>query len=154
MSERTRRYFQFAIAAVLARVTLGIGFPLLASLRYRNDGFREALTSTVRYLEPTWQAFELLPFLFLGAICASLARHSPRRAWGLFAAGLAAFSLIYYSGHMGAEAYGQRRAWTAASLAAGFVPMKCLGVAFLLLIVRLFMGRGHATGVESRRESA
>jgi biotin transporter BioY len=87
--------------------------------------------------------FELLPFLLLGAVCASLAKRSLARALGLFAAGLLAFSAIYYFGYMSSEAYMQRRAWTAASLAAGFVPMKCLGVVVLAFLARVLLGRVH-----------
>jgi hypothetical protein len=34
-----------------------------------------------------------------------------------------------------------QHAWTASSLAAGFIPMKCLGVVLLVFIARILVGR-------------
>jgi hypothetical protein len=141
MSPGVRRYIQFGAASVGARIVLGIGFPVLARMTYRDEGIGEALAASVRYLEPLWQAFELLPFLLLGAVCASLGQRAPTHAIGLFAAGLLAYSAIYYFGYMRVEAYMQQHAWTAASLAAGFIPAKCLGVVFLAFLIRLILAR-------------
>jgi len=144
MSPRALRYTRFVGAAVIARVAFGLGFPLLARVKYRSESFAESLAAIVRYFEPIWQGFELLPFVLLGVICGSLPQQA--RALGLFVIALLAFSAIYYLGYMSSEAYMQRRAWTAASLAAGFVPMKCLGVVVVAFLARLGLGRGHERG--------
>jgi hypothetical protein len=143
MSLRARRYAQFIGAAVVARVVLGLGFPLLARVKYRDESVADSLAEIVRYFEPIWQAFELLPFVLLGAVCGPLAQQAPGRAAGLFLAGLVAYSAIYYFGYMSVEAYMLQHAWTAASLAAGFIPMKCLGVALLVFLARLILSRIH-----------
>lgn len=141
MSPRARRYAQFIGAAVIARVALGLGFPLLARTKYREESVAESFSEVIRYFEPMWQAFELLPFLLLGIVCGSLPQQALRYAVTLFAIGLLAFSAIYYYGYMSSEAYMVRRAWTAASLAAGFIPMKCLGVVLVAFLARLVLGR-------------
>lgn len=141
MSPRALRYTQFVGAAVIARVVLGLGFPLLARVKYRGESVAESFAGIVRYFEPIGQAFELLPFVLLGLVCGSLPQQA--RAVGLFFVALLAFSAIYFFGYMSAEAYMLRRAWTAASLAAGFVPMKCLGVVLVAFLARLVLGRTH-----------
>ena len=141
MSPSALRYTRFVGAAVIARVVLGLGFPLLARMNYRSESFAESIAAVGRYFEPIWQAFELLPFVLLGIVCGSLPQRA--RALGLFVVALVAFSAIYCFGYMSSEAYMQRRAWTAASLAAGFVPMKCRGVVFVAFLVRLALGPGQ-----------
>jgi len=140
MSSRVLRYAQFIGAAVIARFALGLGFPLLARGKYREESIAQSFAEILRYFEPIWQVFELPPFLLLGLVCGSLPQQALRRAVGLFAVGLIAFSAIYYFGYMNSEAYMVRRAWTAASLAAGFVPMKCLGVVLVAFLARLVLG--------------
>ena len=141
MSPRALRYTHFIGAAVIARVVLGLGFPLLARVKYRDESVAESFAEIVRYFEPIWQAFELLPFVLLGIVCGSLPHRAS--AIGLFFFALLAFCAIYYFGYMSSEAYMLRRAWTAASLAAGFVPMKCLGVVLIAFLARLVLGRIH-----------
>jgi len=141
MSPRAFRYTQFVGAAVIARVALGLGFPLLARVIYRGESVAESFAEIVRYFEPIWEAFELLPFVLLGVLCGSLAQQALWRAVGLFVVALLAFSAIYCFGYMSSEADMLRHAWTAASLAAGFVPMKCLGVVLVAFLARLVLGR-------------
>jgi hypothetical protein len=126
---------------VVARVSVGLGFPVLAHVRYRGDTVAAAVAEIDRYFEPLSEAFELLPFLLLGLVCASLPVQALRRAVGLFVVTLVVFSAIYYSGYMSFEAYMARHAWTAASLAGGFVPMKCLAVVPFAFLARLVLGR-------------
>ena len=138
---RVRLYLAFALAAIFARIVIGLGIPLFARLASRDERVGEALAGILEHRQLVAEAIEIVPFLLLGAIAASLAIRSPARAVGLFAAGLAGFALVYYAGYMAYEAYLRQRAWTAASLAAGFVPLKCMGVALVAAIVRAFLGR-------------
>ncbi len=141
MSPRLVRYLQFGAASVVAWVTIGFGCQILARMDYRDEALAESLSEILRYLQPLWQAFELLPCLLLGAVSASLAQQSFGRGIGLFVVGLLAYSTIYYFGYMSTEAYMLRRAWTAASLSAGFIPLKCMGVLLVAFIARIFLGR-------------
>jgi amino acid permease len=144
MSLRFRRYLQFGAASLLAYVVTKFGSHLLARMRYRDEDFAQTLSEVFGYLEPHWQAIEVAPFLLLGAVSASLAYSSFTRALGLFVVGLLAFATMYYFGYMDTEAYMIRRSWTAASIAAGLIPFKNLGVLVIILIARIFLGRPNA----------
>ena len=143
MSPRAVRYAQFVGAAVIAHIVLGLGVPLFARVKYRHESVAESFAEILRYFEPFWQAFEVLPFVLLGVVCGSLPQRA--RAVGLFVIALLAFSAIYYFGYTRSEAYMLRRSWTAAILAGAFIPMKCLGVVLVAFLARLVLGRIHVS---------
>ena len=146
MSLRLRRYLTFGAASLLAYVVTTFGARVLTRMRYRDEGFTETLSEILGYVQPLslWQALEVAPFLLLGAISASLAHQSFTRAMGLFVAGLLSFAAMYYFGYMDTEAYMAQRGWTAASIAAGLIPFKNLGVLVIILGARIFLGRRNA----------
>ena len=141
MSPRATRYVRFALAAVVARALFGVGFKVLALSTYRPERLGEILASTVRGMTLLSEAFDLLPFLLLAAICASLPTRLLGRAIGLFALGLVGFVPIYFTSYMSFEAYMQQHSWTAAILATASVSYKCLVVVFVAALARLALGR-------------
>lgn len=144
MSVRNRQYFLFFCLAVGAFAVAHIGFSAFASVWVAHSPIEEALTEAISLAaaQPTGSLMLFAPFALLGWMAASLAAKKTLVAGlFLFAGGVTVLGLVYFGGHVGAEQAIQDRAWTAAALAVGLLPFQSVPILFVILIVRLLVGR-------------
>jgi hypothetical protein len=141
MKSPIQRY-AFFFASLLSCLLITVGFEIWAWTSLRGKSLSYALSNSAGYLSvPAIAVFTYAPFLVVAWICASLARVSWSRALGLFAVCIAIFAAMYYSAYMRSEAYMLQRAWTAASLAVGLIPLETWPVLLIALVARLVLGR-------------
>jgi len=137
-----QRYAFFFFASLLSCLLVTVGFEIWAWTSLRGKSLSYALSNSAGYMSvPAVAVFTYAPFLVVAWICASLARVSWSRALGLFAICIAIFAAMYYSAYMRSETYMLERAWTAASLAVGLIPLQTWPVLIIALVARLILGR-------------
>lgn len=115
-----------------------------ARMRVGEEAFDHAARDTLTHFPLTsWFGWLfLLPYLAIGSLCASLAASHRRRAYALLAACCVVLAWIQITGYAESQYYMQRRAWTAAALAAGFAQFWTIPVMLLALVMRFVLGRG------------
>lgn len=144
MTMRDRPYLLFFYLTVGAFVVAHIGFEIFARLWVERNTTWEAVSETLYYsaIQPVGTVMLLAPFVLLGWMAGSLAwKQTFKGGTVLFVAGAVVLGLIYFGGHIGAEQAMQNRKWTAAALSIGLLPFQSIPVLFVILVIRLLMGR-------------